>query len=70
MNSPRLPDWLPRRMMTVDEVAEVISQSPRQVRRLVADGRLNVVRIGRSVRVTPEAVVALLGSHMTRDASG
>jgi excisionase family DNA binding protein len=61
MTSPSLPDWLPRRLMTVPETAEVLQQSPRQVWRLIADGRLQVKRVGRSVRVTPEAVAALLG---------
>jgi excisionase family DNA binding protein len=61
MISPPLPDWLPRRLMTVNEVAEIINASPRQVWRLIADGRLQVKRVGRSVRVTPEAVAALLG---------
>jgi excisionase family DNA binding protein len=61
MKSPSLPDWLPRRLMTVAEAAELLQQSPRQVWRLIADGRLQVTRVGRSVRVTPEAIAALLG---------
>jgi excisionase family DNA binding protein len=61
MTSPSMPDWLPRRLMTVIEAAELLQQSPRQVWRLIADGRLRVTRVGRSVRVTPEAIAALLG---------
>ncbi len=61
MTSVPLPDWLPRRLLTVPETAEVLQQSPRQVWRLIADGRLQVKRVGRSVRVTPEALAALLG---------
>jgi excisionase family DNA binding protein len=61
MISPSLPDWLPRRLMTVNEVAEIINASPRQVRRFIATGNLKVVRLGRTVRVTPEAVAAFLG---------
>jgi excisionase family DNA binding protein len=60
--TPRsLPDWIPRRLMTVDEAAELLQLSIRQTWRLIADGRLQVKRLGRSVRVTPEAIAALLG---------
>jgi excisionase family DNA binding protein len=60
-SSLQLPDWLPRRLMSVTEVAKVINQSPRQVWRYISDGRLQVIRLGDSVKVTPEAVAALLG---------
>jgi excisionase family DNA binding protein len=61
MTSRSLPDWIPRRLMTVDEAAELLQLSTRQTWRLIADGRLQVKRLGRSVRVTPEAIAALLG---------
>ena len=61
MTSPPLPDWIPRRLMTVDEAAELLQLSTRQTWRLIADGRLQVKRVGRSIRVTPEAIAALLG---------
>jgi excisionase family DNA binding protein len=61
MTSPSLPDWIPRRAMKVPEVAVLVQQSERQVWRLIADGRLQVTKIGRTTRVTPEAVAALLG---------
>jgi len=60
-SSPHLPEWLPRRLMSVSEVAEIIDQSPRQVWRYISDGRLQVVRLGNSVKATPEAVALLLG---------
>jgi hypothetical protein len=47
--------------MSVPEIAELIDQSPRQVWRYVKDGRLQVIRLGGSVRATPEAVARLLG---------
>ena len=47
--------------MSVSEVAEIIDQSPRQVWRYISDGRLQVVRLGNSVKATPEAVALLLG---------
>lgn len=61
MTSPSLPDWIPRRVMTVPEVAKLLQQSERQVSRLIADGRLQVRKIGSSTRVTPEAFATLLG---------
>lgn len=60
-SSPHLPAWLPRRLMSVPEIAELINQSERQVWRYVKDGRLEVIRLGGSVRATPEAVARLLG---------
>ena len=58
---PSLPDWLPRRLTSVPEISELINQSPRQVWRYVKDGRLEVIRLGGSVRATPEAIARLLG---------
>lgn len=51
---------LPVRLLTVDDVAEVLQLSPRSVRRMVADGRLPVIRLGRAVRVHPSAVATLM----------
>jgi excisionase family DNA binding protein len=47
--------------MSIPEIAELINQSERQVWRYVKDGRLEVIRLGGAVRVTPEAVARLLG---------
>lgn len=55
-----VPDWIPNRLLTVNEVAEVCHLSGRQIRRLIADSRLPVVRLGRAVRIRPEAAAALL----------
>ncbi len=61
MTSGPLPVWIPRRLMTVEEAADLLQLSSRQLRRLIASDRLEVKRVGRSVRVTPEAIGALLG---------
>jgi len=58
--SASAPDWIPQRLMTVNEVAELLHLSTRQIRRLIADHRLRKIRVGRSVRISPEALVALL----------
>jgi len=47
-------------LMTVDEVAAVLKLSPRQVRRHVAHGALQSVRLGGRVRFEVEAVSAFI----------
>jgi excisionase family DNA binding protein len=55
-----VPDWIPQRLMTVNEVADLLQISIRQVRRLVANHQLEAIQIGRSVRIRPEALATLL----------
>ena len=57
---PVWPPWLPKRLLTIDEAAALLRVSPRTVRRLIADGSVEVVRIGRSVRLRPEKLAALI----------
>ena len=52
--------------MTTHEVADLLQVSLRTVRRLIADGRLPVVRIGHSVRVSMEAFEGLLTEQAGR----
>jgi len=40
------------RLLTVRQVAENWEVSERHIRRMIADGRLRFVRIGRSVRIS------------------
>ncbi len=49
-------------LMTVKEVASLLKVSVRTLRRHIAAGALSVVRIGRSIRVPREAIVALMTS--------
>jgi excisionase family DNA binding protein len=48
------------RLLTVQEVAERLHVHPITVRRLIANGRLAAIRIGRAVRVREEDVGAFL----------
>jgi len=57
-----LPEWLPRRLLDVDETADLLRLSPRQVRRMIADGRLEAIKFGRAVRLRPEAIAAQIKS--------
>jgi excisionase family DNA binding protein len=59
-----------RPLLTVPEVAALLRLSPRSIRRLIADGRLPVVRLGRAIRIRPqdvEALVASSGRERSRD---
>ena len=60
MNSPNWPQWLPKHLMTVREVADVLRISERQVRRFISDRRLSIVRVGRRVLIKPESIIELL----------
>jgi excisionase family DNA binding protein len=42
-------------LLTVGQLAELWQVSPRTVRRMIADGRLPVVRLGRAVRISAKA---------------
>ena len=44
----------PERMFTVGEVAALYRFTPRTIRNWLKDGRIQVIRIGRSIRI-PEA---------------
>jgi excisionase family DNA binding protein len=59
-----------RSLLTVADVAKILNLHPRSVRRLIADGRLPVVRLGGAVRIRPEAVEELIasgGQRMPKD---
>jgi excisionase family DNA binding protein len=60
VSETKLPDWIPRRLLTVPDVSEILRLSERQVWRLISDGRLPASRIGRRVLIKPESIVALL----------
>jgi excisionase family DNA binding protein len=50
-------------LLTADELAARFKTTPRFVRRLVAERRIEFVKVGRAVRFTPEAVEVFLDSH-------
>ena len=55
-----LPAWLPRRLVTLVEAAELLQVSVRHLRRLIAKGELEPTRVGGTVRLSPEALAALI----------
>ena len=53
-------------LLTVRQVAENWQMSQRMIRCMIADGRLPVIRLGRSVRILDRSVWAL-GEHRPAD---
>jgi excisionase family DNA binding protein len=51
---------MPKPLLTVQHAAEFLSVTPRTVRRMIDDGRLPAVRLGRMVRIRPEVLAALV----------
>ena len=54
LQKPELPAT--RRLLTIKDVAERLQVSGRTIHRLMANGDLTVIHIGRSVRVSEEAL--------------
>lgn len=49
-----------RPLLTINETADVLNVSPRTVRREIDRGALPIVRIGRSIRIQPADIDALI----------
>jgi excisionase family DNA binding protein len=54
-----------KRLLTLDDVCDRLQVSDATIRRLVRDGDLKVVRIGRAVRVRPEDLDAFIEDRLT-----
>ncbi|MFC4072866.1 helix-turn-helix domain-containing protein [Actinoplanes subglobosus] len=50
-------------LLTADEVAARLRATPRFVRRLVSERRIEFVKVGRLVRFDPAAIVHYIDSH-------
>ncbi|MFE6712930.1 helix-turn-helix domain-containing protein [Streptomyces sp. NPDC057695] len=51
------------RLLTVDQVAELLGTSVRFPRRLIEERRITFVKVGRHVRIPEPAVQAYIESH-------
>jgi excisionase family DNA binding protein len=56
----RASDGLPSRLLKLEQVQERLMLGRSSVYKLVGSGQLEVVRLGRSVRVPEDALVALI----------
>ena len=52
---------------TVKEVAQALKVSPITIYRMVGDGRLKAVRIGKALRFTPADLKAFLGEERYKE---
>jgi excisionase family DNA binding protein len=50
----------PDRLLTVEAAADWLSTSPRFIRRLIADRRIEFVKVGRHVRISESALAAFI----------
>ena len=54
----------PRRLVSLPEAAEVLAVSPKTVRRYIAAGDLDAVRLGRrTIRIKTESLDRLINAH-------
>lgn len=67
---PGEPSHSPDPLLTTDDVAKQLSVSPRHVRRLIASGELEVVHIGRCIRVPPTSLDSLIERNRSRAQCG
>jgi excisionase family DNA binding protein len=56
-----------RALLTAQDVAQALNVSERSVRRWIATGELPVVRLGRTVRIRPQALDALIERGAARE---
>ncbi|MFF8832289.1 helix-turn-helix domain-containing protein [Streptomyces sp. NPDC015131] len=54
------------RLLTVDQVAELLGTSVRFPRRLIEERRITFVKVGRHVRIPEPAVEAFIEKHTVR----
>ncbi|WP_279138443.1 helix-turn-helix domain-containing protein [Faecalicoccus pleomorphus] len=48
---------------TIQEVAEILSLSEQTIRKLIHEGELKAVRLGRTYRIPYEALIELRSAH-------
>lgn len=57
---------MPARLLTVEQVAELLGTSVRFRRRLIAERRITFVKIGRHVRIPEPVVEAYIETHTVK----
>ena len=63
MTTTPAPD---KQLLTLEDACERLQVSEATIRRLVKDGELRVVRIGRAIRVRPEDLDAFIDGRPTQ----
>ncbi|QYZ78629.1 DNA-binding protein [Methanofollis formosanus] len=47
---------MPEKMYTLDEVAEFLATTPRELRRYISEGKLPAIKIGKSWKVSESTI--------------
>ena len=63
MSTPMTKPFQLPRLLTVDEMAERLNVCSKTIRRWIAGNELPAHRLGRSVRVAEDDLMAFLGKH-------
>jgi len=58
------------RWHSTKHIANVLNISERHVRRMIATGVIQAIRLGRVLRVSDEALAAMANSHMVQPSRG
>ena len=58
---------LPARPITRDDAATFLGVSPTTIKRLIAAGKLGAIRVGRQVRIRPEALESFMQSSARKN---
>jgi excisionase family DNA binding protein len=57
---------MPERLLTVTEVAKILHTSERFPRRLIAERRIEFVRVGRHIRISESALTEFIQSGVVK----
>ena len=69
-NNGRTDLAMDTQLLTVDEAGEVLNTGPRFVRRLIAERRIEFVRVGRHVRIPQPALLHFIAEGTVRAGDG
>jgi len=60
INIPQIPLW------TVNYLAEFLTMNKQTIRNFIRDGKISIVKVGKSVRIPRDEVVRMVGKLITR----
>jgi len=64
-----VPDTSTSNLLTIDQLADRLSITPRHVRRLIAERRIPFVKVGRLVRFDPADIATWINERRTQATS-
>jgi excisionase family DNA binding protein len=67
---PPAREVLPRDLLTIDDVADMLDVHPNSVRKWCKSGKLHSIRVGRRFRIAPSALDSFLRDGADTPAGG